>query len=165
MKKRNKEKDIIRFVFDEMKQTEADSFLTDLCSDDELWDTYEEVDETVAQLKEAEVLPSQESLDNIMAFVESSKDDVQEKAQEDNSTFLGVKLHKLLTVAMAIFLMVGVTSSVYKIRRSQNISPDHNNVAQTFQDEDLMLDWEGSQIDQSLEEIRSRIEILMSEDQ
>jgi len=165
MKKRNKEKNIIRFVFDEMAEQEADSFLSDLCAEDELWDSYEEIDGTVELVKEAEVHPSQASLDNIMAFVAESNPQRVE-AEDDTATFLGIKLHKVLTVAMVIFVMVGIGSSVYKIRRSQSLSPDHNNVVQTFPTNDLnSLDWEGSEIDQNLKDIRKRIENLMGEEQ
>jgi len=149
----DKEKNILRFVFEEMKDEEASSFLSELCSDDELWDSYEEVDSHVEALQGCEVEPSQESLDNVMAYVRSSK--------KPSNIWDKINLHAVLATAMLIFVLAGVAGSVYKVRRSQGLSPDRHNVSQKL---DPKLEWEPRHIDKNLEDIRSDIHDLIKGD-
>ena len=168
MEKPNKEKNILRFVFDEMDEKEASSFLSELCTDDELWDTYEEVDGTVEALKDAELAPAQSSIDAIMEVAKETNPLQEENKGWLNKQLSKLNLHTVLASAMLVFVLAGVAGSVYKIRRSNNISPDTNNVSQKLPDtpklpstQDPKLEWEPIKIDQGLDDVRLGIENLI----
>ncbi|MCI4668716.1 MAG: hypothetical protein MRZ79_11320 [Bacteroidia bacterium] len=173
MRKPNKEKNILRFVFDEMQEIEASNFLSELCSDDELWDKYEEWEGAIDEMKEAEAGPSEASLNKIMAFVEETNPNKQASKQQDkhkgwlSSLFSGANLHGMLAAAMLVFVLAGVAGSVYKVKRSQNLSPDRNNVSQKITPavQDPSLQWEPVKINEGLEDVRTGIENLMKKDQ
>lgn len=163
MRKPNKEKRILRFVFDEMDDTEGSDFLSELCSDDELWNTYEEWEGAIDEIKEAEDTPSDKAIDNVMAFVKQSNPQNQKKGLGGllGSLFTGMNLHATLATAMLIFVLIGVAGSVYKVKRSQNLSPDTHNVSQA---EEPNLQWEPTDIDKGLEDVRMGIKNLMKKD-
>lgn len=167
MRKPNKEKRILRFVFDEMEETEASDFLSELCSNDELWDTYEEWEGAIDEIKDAEAGPSQKSVDNIMSFVTESNPKNQRNGLGGliDRFFTGMNLHATLAAAMLVFVLVGIAGSIYKIKRSQNLSPDVKNVShQVMPAQDPSLQWEPTHIDQGLEDVRIGIENLMKKD-
>lgn len=170
MKKRFTDDDIIRFLYDEMNPAECEAFLASLYTDESLWERYEALQETVGSLTGLQYEPSEQSLDKIRAV-----------AKEEAATPLpappaakrkplwayipkDLPLKAVASLAFLLFMTVAITGSFYTLgQRSQladNSRPQPNSQIfhQVDNDYDPMFQWDDSDLDRQLDELRDRVE-------
>lgn len=175
MKRQFKDEDIIRFLFDEMSRTEGEAFLTAICADEALWDRYEYFQDIVEQLPSVSYEPSEFSCQKVLDYVKETAVETEGASIADQTPspgphrrplldFLPVKINPNAVVALALgmFLMIGAMSIAYKLQRGAIDNPNTINTAQQFEpiEEAEDLEWDDSDIQEKLDQVRSGIENL-----
>ncbi len=178
MKKRYTDEDILRFLYDEMNQAESEALLTELVSDEELWQRYETLQGAIEDLTVVSYDPSEDSLTAIRDYVRRSRPQEEEQTIPSLSTssvsakrlYLGgfsINLQALVGVALGVFLMLTVAGSAIKLSREKFANPNTGKLVEnqgTRSDASLegdsRFDWEMNDIDQNLEKIKEGLQTL-----
>ncbi|MFK7923196.1 MAG: hypothetical protein AB8H47_14630 [Bacteroidia bacterium] len=160
--------DIIRFLYDELSTEKSEAFLAELYTDETLWKRYEALQETAESVSGLQYEPSEQSINNIKAFVRDTADEVvavqAEPVAPRPSLWQRIPkdlpLKALATVAMALFLGVAVTGSFYTFDQGRKpiTSSERPELVQQVVDNDPMFQWDDSEIDRELDEIRRRVQ-------
>jgi hypothetical protein len=105
MKTRFNDNDILRFIYDEMSSTESEAFLDALTHDENLWNRYEQFQDTGDRLQEISLEPSEASLQRIMAVVSEEKQaDAKSPASPKPLPYLSTAL---IVSTLLLMLFVG----------------------------------------------------------
>lgn len=158
--------DIIRFLYDELNAAESEAFLAELYTDETLWKRFEDLQETAESVSGLQYEPSEQSIDNIKAFVWDTADEVVPVQAKPVAPSLWQRIPKdlplkaLATVAMALFLGVAVTGSFYTFDQGRKpiTSSERPELVQQVVDTEPMFQWDDSEIDRELDEIRRRVQ-------
>ena len=173
MKRMFTDEDIIRFIYEEMNPKESDAFLTELCTDESLWERYERLQHMNEQVVNAVLEPSPESVERVMTFVkESAHTQVKSPKKRRNpiKKFLAgkipvaVSLNAVIVMALILFVSVAILGSAYELTRGAIIKPGGSLVQQVEMEGDIQFDWDDSEIDAKLEMIRQGVETIQEED-
>ncbi|MEM7367567.1 MAG: hypothetical protein AAF587_03130 [Bacteroidota bacterium] len=176
MKRQFKDEDIIRFLFDEMSQAEGEQFLSAICADETLWDRYEYFQDMVEQIPSMSYEPSALSCQKVLEYVrDTAEESIGASIADQTPTpgphrkslldFLPVKINPnaVVAVALGLFLMIGAMSIAYKLQRGAIDNPNTINTAQQLDPielEEEKLDWDDSDIQKKLDQVRNGIENL-----
>ncbi|MEM7659310.1 MAG: hypothetical protein AAF399_24535, partial [Bacteroidota bacterium] len=127
MKKAFNDEDIIRFLFDEMKQGESEQFLDAICADEDLWDRYEYFQTVVEEISDLSYEPSDYSCQTIMNYVKETATPVEGIKQVDSAptpnhpaTFwsnlpVAIGANAIVAVALLLFFTIGAASLAYRL--------------------------------------------------
>ncbi|MDX1906157.1 MAG: hypothetical protein SF053_03925 [Bacteroidia bacterium] len=112
MKKQFTDEAIVRYLYDEMEPAEHDAFVEALCTDEQLWQRYELLQETVAALGQVQYEPSEVSLQAIRTYVRHSAPDQTGPIQavKTRSGFFRMHLNSIMLLTTSLLLMVAVWS-------------------------------------------------------
>lgn len=158
--------DIIRFLYDELNPEKSEAFLAALYTDESLWKRFEALQETAESVAGLQYEPSEQSIDNIKAFVRDTADEVVAVQTEPVAPSMWQRIPKdlplkaLATVAMVLFLGVAVTGSFYTFDQGRKpiTSSKRPELIQQVVDTEPLFQWDDSEIDRELDEIRKRVQ-------
>ncbi|MEL6629177.1 MAG: hypothetical protein AAFQ83_10025 [Bacteroidota bacterium] len=169
MKKHFNDEDLIRFLYDEMSQEEADHLLSILCTDEKLWQRYEELQDTITEVKMSELSPSVEVCDQIMAYVKDSalieeaatqtpqNEPVLSKTRIRNQSSLSL----LVAAGIGLFMLATVFGSFGKVARTTAQDPG---TGQFTQEQPVVnFQWEDDEIEENIESINQRLQKITGE--
>lgn len=158
MKKKFDKNDVLRFLYGELSPTDHDDFVEALCSDDDLFEAYEELKSAQEDLGEPEMMePSEETLDAIMDYVHTtSRPSVRERV-----TAIGISGRKspvfgmaqLVSVVMVCFT-VGIIWFSVKLYGG---SPSADQATASYSNS---LDWDTQSLTEQLNHARLHLENL-----
>jgi len=178
MKKRFTDEDILRFLYDEMNQAESEALLTELVSDEDLWQRYEALQEVVEDLAVVSYDPSEDSVAAIQDYVRRSRleESVESLPSLSPSSVsakrlrlgeISVNLQALVGVALGIFLLLTVAGSAIKLSREKFANPNTGKLVENQKsrpenslDNDPRYNWEMKDINQNLEKIKEGLQTL-----
>lgn len=176
MKKRFTDEDIIRFLCDEMPQAESDALLTALVSDEDLWQRFEALQQTMESFSALSYEPAESSIQAIQSYVRESRPtqpaaqpELSQSSVSARSLRLGgitINLQVLVSMALAVFLALSVAGSAYKLTRQKFANPNTGKLVEREQPQaqptqiDPRFDWEMNDIDQNLEKVKEGLETL-----
>ena len=172
MRRKFTDEEIIRFIYEEMNPKESDAFLTELCSDESLWERYENIQSMNEEIQSAVLEPSNESVNRVMAFVqESAPTQVKTPAKQKSpiKTFLAgkipvaVSLNAVIVIALILFVSVAILGSAYELTRGSIIKPNGALVQQVEMEDDTQFDWDDSEIEEKLKMIRKGVETIQED--
>ncbi|RMG72695.1 MAG: hypothetical protein D6722_04995 [Bacteroidetes bacterium] len=149
------DEDIIRFLFDEMKRPENETFLDALCQDEVLWQRYEFFQEIVEQLGAVQEDPSDQTVEQVLAY---ARQHAGSKALPRWFP-LALNLNAVVAVAMVLFFSVAILGFAYKLQRA-DISPPPENLVQQVEPDHSLYEWDDPFIRQKLEDVRNGIETI-----
>ncbi|MEO1448782.1 MAG: hypothetical protein AAFV07_04600 [Bacteroidota bacterium] len=169
--------DIIRFLSEEMSAEESDAFLSVLATDEALWERYEQFQESLEQLSAAELAPSQQSVEKVMAFVAETSpapSELEALTQVEEETrkpaihtfkagpvSLRVNLNAVIVMSLTLFVSVALFGSIYKLNRGQVLRPNTGPLVETKASEsDHWMQWDDSDLYEQLDEIKVGIDAL-----
>lgn len=131
MKRKYGKNDILKFIYGEMEPVEHDEFLDALCTDENLFETFEQIQEGQKELKPVDLAPSTQSIQRIQHIANSA---ARRKRVRSNQFVIGkntvLNHHHLLSVCMVFFtcLTIGLVMYMYKgddkQENSWSMSPD-----------------------------------------
>ena len=144
--------DVLRFLYDEMDPTEQEIFLDQLCTDEELWDTYEELKAT-KELLEPEALietPSVRSIQKVLNFARHSV--LYSPEPSGVSGHRSVPLHIILSVIMIVCtsLTIGVGVYAYNSFPAESI----------YTPETTQVQWDNSHLDRRIQKVKLNLQNL-----
>jgi hypothetical protein len=172
MKRQFKDEDIIRFIYEEMNPKESDVFLTELCSDESLWERYEQFQTLNEKVANAVIEPSDEACEKVMAFVKetaSLQKQIPQKTPNPIQSFLAgkipvaISLNAIIVVALILFVSVAILGSAYELTRGTIIRPNGALVQQVEMEDDLDYNWDDSEINEKLKMIRKGVETIQED--
>ena len=178
MKRNFTDDDIIRFLYDEMSQTDNEAFLDALCTDEQLWERYEYFQEVVEKVSEVRFEPSELSCKKILAFAHSHHPEPVTSNEASNPAIpktkqvsilsgllsVSVNLNAVIVMALLFFISIAVTGTFLKLQRGAINNPDTESlVHQINLDEEQIFKWDDSELDAELEIIREGLEDLGGE--
>lgn len=169
--------DIIRFLSEEMSPTESDAFLSVLATDESLWERYEFFQESLESLQGAEMAPSQQSVENVLAYVAetspapSGLEELTQVPQPISKTAvhtvgvgplsLKVNLNAVIVMSLTLFVSVALAGSIYKLNRGQVQKPNTGPLVESVVPEmDHRMMWDDSDLHQQLNEIEIRMDAI-----
>ncbi len=141
MKRSFTNEDIIRFLYNEMPDEEAEQFLDAVCVDEKLWERYEYYQNIVDIIPKEVLTPSSESVDSVMTYVASTN-----SVKQTFRTRRGISIlwfNKIVSLNAFLLLMVSavVTSiigfSIYKNIQSPTIDSAITHQHQLAEEEKL----------------------------
>jgi len=117
MRRKYGKNDILRFIYGEMEGAEHDEFLDALCTDEQLFETYEQIQEGQQQLKPVDLAPSTESVARIQHIAGAAARRKRTRTPQlvtGKNKFLNQ--HHVLSVCMVFFtcLTIGIAMYIYK---------------------------------------------------
>ncbi|MEZ4825016.1 MAG: hypothetical protein R3C61_01800 [Bacteroidia bacterium] len=165
------DEDIIRFIYDEMKPHESEAFLVELCSDESLWERYEQLQETAGMASSVVYEPSEQSVQNIMDYVRETAPFIPQPTRADRireatRTFItgkipvAVSLNAVIVVAFIFFVTVAIMGSAYQLTRGGIITPKGTLVQQVEEENSDIYQWDDSNIQEELKQIQKGVENL-----
>lgn len=172
MSKKFTDDDIIRFIYDEMDPHESEAFLAELCTDESLWERFESLQEITAKTKDLELQPSEASVANVMAYVRDTAPYIEqptrmEKFKDATRTYIAgkipvaISLNAVIIVAFIMFVTVAIMGSAYELTRGGIDSPNTGVLVQQVDEEKSDLyEWDDSEIEEELRQIRQGVENL-----
>ena len=124
MKKKFEKNDVLRYLYKEMDPVEEEAFILAICNDEELWQAFEELQQTQQNLETAELRPSGKTVNNIL----SAASKATKRSKTRTSTISGkrgafLKIQQLVMAAMLLFTTGGVITALYlyKYRTTENL--------------------------------------------
>lgn len=150
MRRRYSKNDILKFIYGEMNPREHDEFLDALCTDEELFETFEAMQQAQGQLSPVELSPSDQSVSKVMHFAgvnarrQSRRDAV---AIGKGKTF---STPHLVSIFMVFFtcITIGLVMYTYKAETT----PENNwNLSKD------VMKFENESLDQRLDFARERL--------
>lgn len=171
------DEDIIRFLSEEMSPAESEAFVGALASDEELWERYEQFQDSLEQLPDAELAPSQQSVERVMAFVAETSPQpsgLEELTQvvapaptpavrtlRAGTWSMQVNLNAVIVMSLTLFVSVALFGSIYKLNRGQVQRPNTGPLVESVAPEaDPRMMWDDSDLHEQLDEIQHRIDAL-----
>lgn len=167
--------DIIRFLYEEMNPSESEAFLQALCTDEALWERYEALQQTSEQLSGLSYEPSEESLARIREVAREVAAEMPAPPVPAKRKSLWAYIPKDLplkavaTVAFLLFMGVAITGSFYTFDQRKQLADNHvavpgalKLVQQVDHEYDPMFQWDDSDLERQLDEIRDRVEEIQA---
>lgn len=116
MRRKYSKNDILKFIYGEMSPRDHDEFLDALCTDEELFETFEAIQQAQEQLSPVELSPSEQSVKRIMHFAGVN---ARRKPRRDTVRIGKGKTFStphLVSIFMVFFtcITVGVVMFIYK---------------------------------------------------
>ncbi|MCB9230451.1 MAG: hypothetical protein H6581_02205 [Bacteroidia bacterium] len=149
--------DVLRFLYDEMDPAEQELFLDQLCEDEELWATFEELKESKEKLEPEVRLeqPSPLSVQKVLNFARHSA--IYSPIPTGVSGQRSVPLHVVLSVIMIIctFITMGVGVYAYRQQPGESI----------YTDETTQVQWDNSHLHRRIQKVKMNVQNLSSERQ
>lgn len=158
MRRKYGKNDILKFIYGEMSPEDHDGFLDALCTDDELFEAYEEIKNGQDNLVPVELEPSDASVDRIMHFANaanSRRKPPQQALAFGKSTFLNY--HHVVSVVMVFFTCFTIGIAMYLYNKDK--APENN--WSTSRD---VLQFENQSLDQRLHFARQRLESIIDDE-
>ena len=178
MKRNFTDDDIIRFLYDEMSQSDNEAFLDALCTDEQLWERYEYFQEVVEKVSEVSFEPSELSCEKILAFAHNHPPEPVITPETSDPAIpktkpvsilsgllsVSVNLNAVIVMALLFFVSIAVTGTFLKLQRGAINNPDTASLVQQVDlDEEKIFKWEDSELDEELETIREGLEDIGGE--
>ena len=133
--------DVLRFLYDEMEPAEQDDFLLALTSDDELWQTFEELKAIKEGLNTSEFTPSGYSCTAVMNYVKKPV-----KPQPVHNLGVGrnniLNLQTVVSAIMIVFTSVSIAIVMHCYNSTQGES--------LYSADNERLQWENPHLDYKL---------------
>ena len=146
--------DVLRFLYNEMEPAEQDKFLLALTSDDELWQTYEELKNIKEGLKTSEFAPSGVSCAAVMNYVKKPV-----KSQPAEVVLAGAnRLYSFQTVT-AVLMIVFTTLSIAAVMHTSKATKGET----LYSADNERLQWENPHIDYKLDMAKMNLKRLSGE--
>lgn len=145
MKKKFTDDDVLRFLYEEMDKSESEEFVDALCKDDTLLEKYDTFESVYKKLDDVSISPSDESCNNILEFVRSTRpceDEYQNDIQSQPKRKFS--LRGALFLSLILFTLAGVGTSMYvnKLKADANKQAQLNEIKteESSEKEDKDLD-------------------------
>lgn len=123
MRKKYSKNDILKFIYGEMSPREHDEFCDALCTDEELFETFEAIREGQGQLSPVELSPSDQSVNRILHFAGvNSRRRNRRPVSSDKGGFLSTP--HLVSIFMVFFTVISVGIVLYAYKRES--TPQNN---------------------------------------
>ena len=146
--------DILRFLYNEMEPAEQDDFLLALTSNDELWQTFEELKAAQEGLNGSEFTPSTLSCTTVMNYVRKP---VAPESISKSSVGRGsiLNLQTALATVMILFTSVSIAGVMHLCKATQTET--------VYSADNERLQWENPHIDYKLEMAKMNLRRLSGE--
>lgn len=158
MKKKYSDEDILRFLYDEMEGDERESFMDHLCTDEELWERYEEFSDVVQRLAELRIEPSELSVEKVLAFAKTYDPAVQPLAEASVRRF-PFRIH-LNTVLLLMGILM-VSAAVFGVRKHDKAPVLQEQMVKSEPPAE-MIRWDDSDLEAKLQDVRNGIEEIQN---
>lgn len=144
--------DVLRFLYDEMEPIEQDDFLDQLCNDEELWNTYEELKASKEQLEPKVLIddPSVRSIQKVLNFARHSV--LHSPEPSGVSGHRRVPFHIVLSVIMVICTSLTISLGVYAYNHSSDDT--------IYTSETTQVQWDISHLDRRIQKVKLNLQNL-----
>lgn len=113
--------DVLRFIYGELPEECHEDFLSALCTDEELYNTFEELQEAHDGLEVVDLEPSEHSVGKVLQFArESCRERTGGKLLPHKGRFA---LTHAVSLLMVILSVVTIALGVYGLKAADNDSP------------------------------------------
>ncbi|HHG84745.1 MAG TPA: hypothetical protein ENJ82_08340 [Bacteroidetes bacterium] len=154
--------DVLKYLYGEMPPEEQDDFLDALCSDEELFATYDTLKKASEGLTEVNLNPSENSVNRVMGYARHAAQNPRNKTRRNNRPFTStgkekvLNFHHLISVVMVFctFLTIGIAMFVY-----QRTAQPQNTWGMT----ESYVEFENVSLDRRLDFIRNQITDIMED--
>lgn len=178
MKRDFTDEDIIRFLYDEMNQSDSEAFLDTLCTDEQLWERYEYFQEVVEKVSELRFEPSEFTCNKILDVVRETNPNhpsyIEELKDIPTSTSgffkkwlpISLNLNAVIVMGLILFVSIAVTGTFLKLQRGAIDNPNTGSLVQKSTHEPVELfQWDDSELDTELQDIRQGLENIQDQDE